>query len=456
MLKGLCAVAVGCAAPSGCAADAEPRERGGAALELVAAPLGAAVPRVNGAGWKVMQGADFNFDGMADVLWNDAERNLIAVWLMDGNRLLAPGPVIPGPLGDGWVAASAADFNHDGMADVLWNNPELNLMSIWLMDGSRLLAPGPLIPGPLGDGWVAVQNLFDLNRDNMADVVWNNPEQNLMAVWLMEGSQLLAPGPLIPGPIGDGWKAVAVGDTNFDGMGDVVWNNPEQNLMAVWLMEGSQLLAPGPLIPGPIGDGWKAVAVGDTNFDGMGDVVWNNPEQNLMAVWLMEGSQLLAPGPLIPGPIGDGWKAVAVGDTNFDGMGDVVWNNPEQNLMAVWLMEGSQLLAPGPLIPGPLGDGWSVVTANDFSGDGEADVLWTDGEHGLMAIWLMEGSQLLAPGPVIPGPLGGGWAVRTAGDTNFDSMADAMWQAEGTNLMAIWLMEGSRLLAPGPLIPGPP
>ncbi|WP_433934452.1 FG-GAP repeat domain-containing protein [Sorangium cellulosum] len=357
VLKGLCAVAVGWVAPSGCAGDAELRERGGLALELPAASLGAAVPRANDAGWKVMQGADFNLDGMADVLWNHAEHNLIAVWLMDGGRLLAPGPVIAGPVGDGWVAASAADFNHDGMADVLWNNPELNLMAIWLMEGSRLLAPGPLIPGPIGDGWVAVQNLFDLNRDNMADVVWNNPDQNLMAVWLMEGTRLLAPGPFIPGPPGDGWKAVAVGDTNFDAMGDVVWNNPEQNLMAVWLMEGSQLLAPGPVIPGPIGDGWIVVTANDVSGDGEADVLWTNGERGLMAIWLMDGSRLLAPGPVIPGPLGEGWVVRTAGDANFDSMADAMWQADGTNLMAIWLMEGSRLLAPGPVIPGPGGGG---------------------------------------------------------------------------------------------------
>ncbi|AUX40361.1 hypothetical protein SOCE26_017610 [Sorangium cellulosum] len=353
MLKGLCAVALGHGAPSGCAPDADLRERGGPTVDPRAASLGAAAPRVNGAAWEVIQGADFNLDGTADVLWNDAEHNLAAVWLMEGSRLLAPGPLIPGPIGEGWVAASAADFNHDGMADMLWNNPEQNLMAVWLMDGSRLLAPGPLIPGPIGEGWVAVPNLFDLNRDNMADVVWNNPEQNLMAVWLMEGSQLLAPGPFIPGPAGEGWKAVAVGDANFDGMGDVVWNNPEQNLMAVWLMEGSQLLAPGPLIPGPLGEGWVVVTANDFSGDGEADVLWTNAEQGLMAIWLMEGSALLAPGPVIPGPPGGGWAVRTAGDANVDGMADALWGADGANQMAVWLMEGSRLLAPGPVIPGP-------------------------------------------------------------------------------------------------------
>ncbi|XXX79386.1 VCBS repeat-containing protein [Sorangium sp. So ce134] len=337
----------------GCAPDAVQRDRGPRALEAPGAPLGAAAQRLNGSAWKALQGADFNLDGMADVVWDDAEQNLMAVWLMEGTRLLAPGPSIPGPIGDGWVTAAAADFNHDGLSDVLWNNPEQNLMAVWLMEGTRLLAPGPSIPGPIGDGWVAV-SAADFNLDGTADVLWNNPEQNLMAVWLMEGTRLLAPGPSIPGPIGDGWVAVPnLFDHNRDNMADVIWNNLEQNLMAIWLMEGSQLLAPGPFIPGPAGDGWKAIGAGDTNFDGMGDVVWNHPERNLAAVWLMEGSQLLAPGPVIPGPAGAGWVVVAANDFSGDGEADVLWTNAEQELVAIWLLEGSRLLAPGPFIPGP-------------------------------------------------------------------------------------------------------
>ncbi|WP_437939675.1 FG-GAP repeat domain-containing protein [Sorangium sp. So ce341] len=352
VLERLCAVS-GLLVALGCASDAVQRDRGPRSLEPSGASLGAAAQRANDRGWRAVQGADFNLDGLADVLWNDPAQNLMTVWLMEGTRLLAPGPVIPGPIGDGWVTAAAADFNLDGLADVLWNNAEQNLMAVWLMEGTRLLAPGPTIPGPIGDGWVA-PSAADFDHDGMADVLWNNAEQNLMAVWLMEGTRLLAPGPVIPGPIGDGWVAVP-------------------NLL-------------------------------DHNRDTMADVIWNNPEQNLMAIWLMEGTHLLAPGPLIPGPAGDGWKALAVGDANFDAMGDVVWNHAERNLTAVWLMEGSQLLAPGPVIPGPAGDGWIVVAANDFNGDGETDVLWTNAEQGLSAIWLMTGGRLLALGPVIPGP----------------------------------------------------
>ncbi|WP_437624850.1 FG-GAP repeat domain-containing protein [Sorangium sp. So ce1151] len=150
-----------------------------------------------------------------------------------------------------------------------------------------------------------------------------------------------------------GWQAVRLNDFNFDGMGDILWSNPEQGLMAVWLMEGTQLLGPGPVIPGPIGQGWEAVNAGDFNFDGMSDVLWMNAEQNLIAVWLMNGSQLLAPGPVIPGPIGRGWEVRPGTDVSFDNMGDVLWYDVGTNQAEVWLMEGTQLIAPGPVILGP-------------------------------------------------------------------------------------------------------
>ncbi|KYG06724.1 hypothetical protein BE21_33215 [Sorangium cellulosum] len=349
------AAIVACAilTPIACAQSVDPQREAPAAGGS-GATHHAAAPRANGGGWLITQALDFNADGMADVLWNDPARSLVAIWLMEGNRLLAPGPLIPGPVGARWFAKTS-DFNADGMGDVLFRHEEQGAMAVWLMDGSQLLAPGPILPGPGGSGWFA--RAIDYNADNMADVLWSHAERSVMAVWLMEGTRLLTPGPFIPGPLGDGWDVAAVGDFNADGMADAVWRHVEQNLIAVWLMEGTRLLAPGPLIPGPIGDGWVIAWGADFNADGMADVLWNNAEQNLMAVWLMEGSQLLAPGPFLPGPAGDRWVARTAADVNLDGMADVVWQRGEASEMTVWLMEGSQLLAPGPVIPGPYDGG---------------------------------------------------------------------------------------------------
>ena len=41
-----------------------------------------------------------------------------------------------------------------------------------------------------------------------------------------------------------------------------------------------------------------------------------------------------------------GWKVVASGDINFDGMADVLWNNPGKNTAAVWLKRSSSTRCP--------------------------------------------------------------------------------------------------------------
>jgi hypothetical protein len=296
-------------------------------------------------------------------------------------------------------------------------------------------------------------NSADANGDGLSDLFWSSPSANLLSVWLMNGAHVLAPGRPIPGPPGEGWTAVNAGDFNRDGMSDVVWTNAARGTMAVWLLNGAELLAPGPEIAGP-GRGWAVVNSGDTNGDGMADAIWYDASANRFSVWLMNGVHVLAPGPEIPGPPGEGWVVTNLADANGDGLADIYWTNPTTNQMSVWLLNGAHVLAPGPVIPGP-GAGWTGVTSADFNRDGLNDLIWTNADRGAMAVWLLNGAHVLAPGPAIPGPSGEGWAIAYAGDTNGDGMADAIWQKSGTSQFAVWLMNGAQLLAPGAVISGP-
>ncbi|MEO5729439.1 MAG: VCBS repeat-containing protein [Byssovorax sp.] len=314
--------------------------------------LGVAKERLTTSDWRISGDGDFNFDGMGDVLWNNSVKNTMAVWAMSGTHLLSPGPVIPGPIGPGWRTLRSADFNADRMIDVPWSNSDASTMAVWLMSGTHLLSPGPVIPGPIGAGWNAVV-AADFNSDGSADMLWYNAEKSAMAVWLMDGDHLLLPGPVQPTPLGAGWAVTTASDFNLDGMADILWYNSSMKSMAVWLMSGTHLLLPGPVIPGPLGAGWVPASTADFNVDGMSDVIWRNPGNGSMAVWLMDGTQLLLPGPEIPGPLGAGWIVAVGGDVNFDGMADGFWYNNQTNRMAVWLMSGTQLLLPGPEVPGP-------------------------------------------------------------------------------------------------------
>jgi len=43
---------------------------------------------------------------------------------MRGTQVTDPGSPLPGPAGDGWALAYAGDFSGDGMADLLWYNAD--------------------------------------------------------------------------------------------------------------------------------------------------------------------------------------------------------------------------------------------------------------------------------------------------------------------------------------------
>ncbi|MDC3954998.1 FG-GAP repeat domain-containing protein [Polyangium jinanense] len=304
-------------------------------------------------GWKIVMAADFNFDGMADVLWNDTHDNLFSVWLMEGTVPRAPGPVIAGPPGDGWSVKAAGDFNQDGMADVLWINTNRNRFAIWLMNGASVLAPGPEILGPAGDDWT-LASVSDFNFDGRADVVFHQAKTNLFSVWLMNGATVLARGPALHGPIGDEWSVSMTADFNGDRLDDIVWIDVTNQRMAIWLMNGTTLLARGPSVSGLLGSGWSLVrSAGDVNFDGMADLLWTKDQPSLFTVWRMGGTSLLGQGPLVAGPEDDGWSIATIGDLNGDGTVDLVWQAQNPPRMAAWVMRGTSVAMAGPVIQGP-------------------------------------------------------------------------------------------------------
>jgi hypothetical protein len=224
----------------------------------------------------------------------------MAVGLMNGTRPVAQGPVIAGPPGEGWKVLGATDFNRDGFADVVWSNTTTNRWTVWLMDGTKVLAEGPELDGPPGDGWV-ISDFSDFNHDGLADLLWANEASNRVAVWLMNGTRVFAEGPEIPGPPGHGWHSAPGLDLNGDGMLDLLWHNRTANRFAVWLMNGTQVLARGPELEGP-GEDWVISVASDCNGDGEDDIVWNEPLTNQFTVWFMDGTHVLAKGPVLSGP----------------------------------------------------------------------------------------------------------------------------------------------------------
>jgi hypothetical protein len=265
---------------------------------------GAPIPGPPGAAWSAASASDFNFDGRSDVRWFDYQNGDSAIWLMSSTKLLLSGPTFPAPTGGVWTRVTSLDFNFDRMADLLWRNTTTGAIQVWLMNGTAPIFKGAPVAPPIGAGWIAT-GASDFDFDGLKDVIWYNPTSRMVSIALMKGTTLLSQGAAMPGPSGPGlWSSLGAPDFNGDRMGDLLWYNAVTQKMLIWLMAGGTPLLVGPEIPAPPGGGWSLASIGDFNGDFMADVVWENLVTHRFAIWLMNGTDVLEAGPEIPEPSG--------------------------------------------------------------------------------------------------------------------------------------------------------
>jgi FG-GAP-like repeat len=266
----------------------------------------------------------------------------------------------------------------------------------------------------------------DLNGDGMSDIVWRDSSGDV-AVWLMNGNQLLQGGGL-----GNAdpsvWKIVGQRDFNGDGKADLLWNDTSGNV-AIWLMNGVQVPQYASVSSAP---GWTVVGTGDFNGDGKGDILFEDASGHL-AIWLMNGTQISQAGGI--GTLPSGWKVVGTGDFNGDGKADILFEYTS-GALAIWFMNGTQVSQYGNA-PGATAV-WTVVGTSDFNGDGYSDILWRDNSNNL-AVWLMQSTSVLQAGAV--GNVGSTWNVADTGDFNGDGNSDILWRDTSGNV-AMWYMNG--------------
>jgi hypothetical protein len=127
-------------------------------------------------------------------------------------------------------------------------------------------------------------------------------------------------------------------------------------------------------------------------------------------------------------------------DFNADGKSDIVWRDTSGDV-AIWLMNGTQVLQTGGVGTAPVAV-WSIVGQRDFNGNGMADLLWRD-TSGDVAIWFMNGTQVTQSVGV--GNVSLAWSVFGTGDFNGDGIGDILWQNTTTGDLAIWLMNGAQV-----------
>jgi hypothetical protein len=277
-----------------------------------------------------------------------------------------------------WSVIATGDFNHDGTADVIWDNGN-GVEGGWLMSNGQVAGTLQL---PFFPGWQVLAT-GDFNGDGTTDIMWQSTD-GLVAEWFMgrgtrQGTaaiQNMA-----------GWHVIASGDFNHDGIGDVIWDNGAG-------VEGGWLMGPNGQIAGtlqlPFFPGWVVLATGDFNHDGNTDILWQ-AANGLVAEWFMGKGTRQATLSL---GIVSGWSVIATGDFNHDGTTDIMWRDVSGNTVA-WLMNNGNIAA---MVNYGSTIGWHVVAFGDFNGDGFGDIMWENDSSGLVATWNFTTSAQLTSG----------------------------------------------------------
>jgi FG-GAP-like repeat/Lectin C-type domain len=297
--------------------------------------------------WTMVASADFNGDGKDDLLWRNYSSGENAIWLKDGANLdsfSAAGQKFLTQVADtDWKMITAADFNGDGKADILWHNSSNGDNAVWFMDATsvtngRYSSDEQFFTSSrrfTDTNWemVAAGN-FD--ADNKADIVWRNKVTGENAIWLIDGTSNTpvaskANGEKFITRVADSnWKIVGIGDFNGDNKSDLVWRNSGTGENAVWTVDTSVLTNSGNFFSTNEqfikdqnginvivqGNNWRIEAIGDTNNDGKSDLIWRNYATDENAVWQIDGNIAASTGRQIV-KFSDGRTALT-GDINWD------------------------------------------------------------------------------------------------------------------------------------------
>lgn len=262
---------------------------------------------------------DVNGDARADLSWMLADGSQFAYWTMNGGTKTGG---VGYAMGTAWKMIASGDFRGDGRTDFLWS--DYDSMQLW-DNTTGGMTPYGMRSYPQGYNVVAVG---DVNGDGRADLVWRDENNTTLAIWLMNGQNIIGSASY---SVGSTWSVLASGDLNNDGRLDIIWSNG--TIMQAWLGTAGGGFAGASLPAYPTG--WTLFGIGDMDGDGFDDLFWRLSTTGDVAVWRMSGGTRLG-GYGFPGSTS--WKPIQVADFTGDGRVDIVWTNGTSSQL--WQSQG--------------------------------------------------------------------------------------------------------------------
>jgi hypothetical protein len=208
--------------------------------------------------WRVDATGDLDGDGRGDIVWrftgnsgNIDDTGVSYVWFTDGSAVTQVRKRGGAPLD--WTLLGAADLNGDGADDMLYVSPGNALRALMATPGRTC---ANISAGALPAGASALR-LADFSGNRRGDVLTVN-QQNEVRVYMLSavgvdlppytgaaddpnasctpgGSRAAAQTTKLLGVAGTGWRYLASGDFDGNGIVDIAWLQPNGTI-ALWLL----------------------------------------------------------------------------------------------------------------------------------------------------------------------------------------------------------------------------
>jgi hypothetical protein len=301
--------------------------------------------------------------------------------------MFVPGPIVARTdldVGQGPVAAAAADLDVDGLVDLVTANETANTVSIRLAradESCRSAGFEPRRDFPTGVGPRSLA-VGDVDQDGWPDLLVANGTSQTLSVLLGTGQGELALA--VDSTLGGRPAAIALADLNGEGQLDLVVANSFENSVSVRLGNGDGTFGPGAEIATAIRP--AAIALGDLNNDRRLDLVVVSALDGAVEWRLGKGDGTFCTDGDAPpcahgmSPTGPGVRAVTIADLGDDGKAELIVANGLTN--TVTLLPGNGDGTFGVPVSFPVGVAPASIGVLDLNADARPDLAVADAGDG--------------------------------------------------------------------------
>ena len=288
---------------------------------------------------------------------------------------------------DAWVARH--DLTCDGISDLVVHLGGRRY-AVWEMADGRMQREIALEPAPRK---AKLAGAGDYDGDGCGDLLWQRPESRRVLLWLLTDEMQVGLDRTLDEfklPSREKWLVVGSGDTDGDGIDDVILHSAKKNGLEIWTMAASGVQDAVRL--DARGSGWEVPALMDSDGDALTEVLWHDEASGSLELDSLQGSAAAF------GTMQADWLPAGTGDFDGDGMDELLAHNPSTGAT----VHGE---------PSASGMDWAAMPAHagtpvgfgDYDGDGVADVAWFDPDSRTVTVWLERGGRAVEAGQLPKG-----------------------------------------------------